>query len=153
MLLCSEGFSSGSAGKDSPCQCRQCKRHGFDTWVGKIPWRRKWQPTPVFLPGKFHGQRSLAVYSPWGRRVEHNWAHRPAQNQNHRAIKVLGWTGYTDTVNSQVVEMLTFPWYIHHPFTNLKKNVYILLANHRTEFWRQKKYDSCYHTPTLWWTM
>ena len=36
----------------------------FDPWVGKIPWRRKWQPTPVFLPGEFHGQRSLAGYSP-----------------------------------------------------------------------------------------
>ena len=41
-----------------------------DPWVGKIPWRRKWQPTPVFLPGKPHGQRSVASYSPWGcRRV------------------------------------------------------------------------------------
>ena len=38
----------------------------FDSWVGKIPWRRKWQPTPVFLPGKSHGQRSLVGYSPWG---------------------------------------------------------------------------------------
>ena len=38
---------------------------GFDPWVGKIPWRRKWQPTPVFLPGKSHGQRSLTGYSPW----------------------------------------------------------------------------------------
>ena len=37
-----------------------------DPWVGKIPWRRKWQPTPVFLPGEFHGQRILAGYSPWG---------------------------------------------------------------------------------------
>ena len=35
-------------------------------WVGKIPWRREWQPTPEFLPGEFHGQRSLAGYSPWG---------------------------------------------------------------------------------------
>ena len=41
---------------------------GFDPWVGKIPWRRKWQPTPVLLPGKFHGQRSLVGYSPWGRK-------------------------------------------------------------------------------------
>ena len=40
----------------------------FDPWVGKIPWRRAWQPTPVFLPGKFHGQRSLVGYSPWGRK-------------------------------------------------------------------------------------
>ena len=38
----------------------------FDPLVGKIPWSRKWQPTPVFLPGKLHGQRSLVVYSPWG---------------------------------------------------------------------------------------
>ena len=39
-----------------------------DPWVGKIPWRRKWQTTPVFLPGEFHGQRNLAGYSPWGRK-------------------------------------------------------------------------------------
>ena len=38
----------------------------FDPWVGKIPWRRRWQPTPIFLPGESHGQRSLASYSPWG---------------------------------------------------------------------------------------
>ena len=41
-------------------------RRGFDPWVGKIPWRNKWQPTPVLLPREFHGQRSLAGYSPWG---------------------------------------------------------------------------------------
>ena len=38
----------------------------FDPWVRKIPWRRAWQPTPVFTPGEFHGQRSLVGYSPWG---------------------------------------------------------------------------------------
>ena len=42
------------------------KNPGFNPWVGKIPWRRKWQPAPVFLPGESHGQRSLAGYSPWG---------------------------------------------------------------------------------------
>ena len=46
--------------------CLQCKRPGFDPWGGKIPWRREWQPTPVFLPGEFHGQRSLVGYSPQG---------------------------------------------------------------------------------------
>ena len=51
------------SGKESACQC---KRHRFDLWFGKIPWRRKWEPIPVFLPGKFHEQRSLADYSPWG---------------------------------------------------------------------------------------
>ena len=44
------------------------RRHGFNPWVTKIPWRRKWQPTPVLLPGKAHGQRSLVGYSPWGRK-------------------------------------------------------------------------------------
>ena len=44
------------SGKEAACQCR---RRRFDSWVRKIPWRRKWQPTPVFLPGKSHGQRSL----------------------------------------------------------------------------------------------
>ena len=53
-------------GKESTCQCRRYRRHGFDHWVGMNPWRRKWQPTPVFLPGKSHGQRSLASYSPGG---------------------------------------------------------------------------------------
>ena len=43
-------------------------RHGFDPWVGKIPWRRAWQPTPVFLPGESHGQRGVAGYGPWGRK-------------------------------------------------------------------------------------
>ena len=53
------------SGKESACQCRRFRRCGFNPWVGKIPWRRKWQPTPVFLPEKSHGQRSLASYSPW----------------------------------------------------------------------------------------
>ena len=55
-------------GKESVCHCRRCRRHGFDPWVGKIPWHRKWQPTPVFLPGEFHGQKSLVGYSPQGRK-------------------------------------------------------------------------------------
>ena len=46
--------------------CLQCRRPGFSPWVGKIPWRREWQPTPVFWPGESHGQRSLAGDSPWG---------------------------------------------------------------------------------------
>ena len=51
--------------KEPPYQCRICWRHRFDPWVRKIPWRRAWQPTPVFLPGESHGQRSLGSYSPW----------------------------------------------------------------------------------------
>ena len=48
--------------------CLQCGRPRFDPWVGKIPWRRKRQPTPVFMPGKSHGPSSLVSYSPWGRK-------------------------------------------------------------------------------------
>ena len=55
-------FPGGSGDKSN---CLQCRRQGFDLWVGKIPWRRKWQPTPVLLPEKFHGWRSLIGYSPW----------------------------------------------------------------------------------------
>ena len=61
--------------QESACHCRSRKRHGFHPWVGKSPWRRKWPPTPVFLPGESHGQRSLVGYSPWGcKRVGHDWA-------------------------------------------------------------------------------
>ena len=51
--------------KESTCQCRRC---WFDPWVRKFPWRRKWPPTPVFLPGKSHRQRNLVCYSPWDRK-------------------------------------------------------------------------------------
>ena len=52
--------------RECACQCRRHRRLVFNPWVGKIPWSRKWQPTPIFLPEKTHGQRSLADYSPWG---------------------------------------------------------------------------------------
>ena len=48
--------------------CLQCRRPRFDPWVGKIPWRRKWQPTPVSLPGKSHGHRRLVGCSTWGQK-------------------------------------------------------------------------------------
>ena len=58
------------------------RRHGFDPWAGKIPWRREWPPTPLFLPGESHGQRSLAGYSPWCRGVGHS-AHARARAHTH----------------------------------------------------------------------
>ena len=58
------GFPTGTFGKESACQCRRCKRDRFNPWVGEIPWRRKWQLTPVFLLGKSHGQMSLVGSSP-----------------------------------------------------------------------------------------
>ena len=57
-----EGVPGGVSDKEPACQCRRC---GFNPWVRKTPWRRAWLPTPLFLPGEFQGQRSLAGYSPW----------------------------------------------------------------------------------------
>ena len=61
------GLPGGSVVKNPTCQGRRCERFGFDPWIGKIPCRRKLQPTLVFWPGKFHGQRNLVVYGLWGR--------------------------------------------------------------------------------------
>ena len=59
MLLMLRGFPGGASVKELACQCRRHKRCKFDRLVGNIPWRRAWQPTPVFMPGESHGQRSL----------------------------------------------------------------------------------------------
>ena len=65
---------------ESACQCRRCR---FDPWARKVLWRRNWQPTPVFLPGKSHGQRNLVSYSPWGcRSIGHDLV---AQQQQQKA--------------------------------------------------------------------
>ena len=62
-LSCFMGFPGGSDSKESACQGR---KPAFDPWIRKIPWRREWLPTPVFLPGECYGQRSLVGYIPWG---------------------------------------------------------------------------------------
>ena len=93
----SSGFPGGVSGKESTCQCRrQCGdiwRHGdletmqercvFDPWVQERTCSKKWQPTPAFLPGKFHGQRSLEGYcqSTVSQRIWHNWAHTHTHTQ------------------------------------------------------------------------
>ena len=64
ILVLQPGIELKPSERESVCQCRRRKRRGFNLWVGKIPWSRKWQLTPVFLPRKFHEQRSLAGYSP-----------------------------------------------------------------------------------------
>ena len=61
-------FPGGTGCKELTCQCRRYKRCGFNPWVRKIPWKRAWQPTPVFLLENTHGQRSQVGYSPKGRK-------------------------------------------------------------------------------------
>ena len=71
-----QGFPGGASGKEPACQCRRHKRCWFNHWAGKILCSRAWQPTPVFLPGESHGQRSLEGYNPLDhtQRVRHDWS-------------------------------------------------------------------------------
>ena len=69
-VLLLPGFPGGVSGKEPACQCCRHKKHGFDPWVRKIPWRRAGQPTPVFLPGESHGQRSIGLPA----RVGQHWS-------------------------------------------------------------------------------
>ena len=88
------GFPVVASQKEPVCQYRRHKKHGFDPWVWKIPWKRAWQPTPLFLPGESHGQRILAGYSPWGGKesditeaTQHTCMH--TQDRNLQKIKLL----------------------------------------------------------------
>ena len=66
------GLPRWLSGNEAAWQCRRCR---FNPWVRKIPWSRKWQPTLVFLPGRFHGQRRLVGYSPWGHKESDTTEH------------------------------------------------------------------------------
>ena len=79
-----KGFPGGTRGKEPAYQCRRRKRCGFDPWVGKIPWKRAWKPTPVFLPGKSRGQRSLVSYSPRGGKESDATKHKHDGLNYHR---------------------------------------------------------------------
>ena len=83
-----KGLPRWLSGKESGCQCSRHKRCRYDPWVGKIPWKRKWQHTPVFLPGEFHGQRSQVGCSPWGHKEldtteQLTLTHRHAHTHTH----------------------------------------------------------------------
>ena len=80
LILCLSGIWDGSVVKNPPANAGDGRSLGLDPWVRKIPWRRKWQPTPVFLPGESHGERSLVGCSSWGyRRVGHDLAAKQKQ--------------------------------------------------------------------------
>ena len=76
------------SGRESACQSRRCRRHRFDPWVRKILWSRKWQCTPVFLPVKSHGHRSLEGYSPKGPK-ESDTSKRLSTHVIHMAWRIL----------------------------------------------------------------
>ena len=89
------------SGKESTCQFKRRKRYGFDPWVLKILWRRKWQPTPVFLSGKLHRQRSMVGYSP----------------QGYKELDVTEHTAHFTVLALSALLLLTFPWCVlFYPF-------------------------------------
>ena len=98
------------SGKESACQCRSHRRCGFNPWVRKIPWRRKWQPTPVFLPGKSQGQRSLVCYSPWGCKESDvtEWAQKVRFDFCKMVWKT--WTNFLPNLIFAVFQYFVSPW-------------------------------------------
>ena len=110
-ICCMLQIITAASGKESICPCRSCKRCRFDPWVGKIPWRKKWQPTPVFLPGKSH--RQVTVYG-----VAERWT---------RLKQMRGWYGPGDggwciyTVVLSRVHVSESPWIAaHQPSLSMK---------------------------------
>ena len=84
------GLPRWLSGTESACECRRC---GFDPWVQKIPRRKKWQPTPVFLPGEFHRPRRLTGYVPWGhKKVGHGLVTK--QQQQHGIVGEIIYYGF-----------------------------------------------------------
>ena len=83
--------------------CLQYGRPAFDPWVGKIPWSREWLPTPVFLPGEFHGQRCLVHYSPWSCKESGTIKQRM---RKHIAEWKMG--------QLYMLVLLKHTWYLHH---------------------------------------
>ena len=77
------GFLGGTSGKESACQCRRHRRLKFKPRVRKVPWTRKWQPIPVFLPGESLVQKSLVHCSPWG--------HRESDTTDHACMLEFTW--------------------------------------------------------------
>ena len=112
LIVCSHSrLPRWLSGKEPACQCRG---HKFNPWVRKTPWRRKWQPTPVFLPGESLGRRSLVGYSPWGHeesdtpeRLHFHFSHiLQPQKMLIQKAKVLNSEGIITNINNQPMAQL-----------------------------------------------
>ena len=117
----------------------KCGRPGFNPWVGKIPWRSVWPSTLVFLPGKFHGQRSLTSYRPWGHKeldttewITHTHTH------THTPLLLSYWCG-------SVMNILTIPWRRKWQSTSVflpgKSQVQRGLAGYSSWGWKRVGHD------------
>ena len=108
---CMRGFPGGTSGKEPTCQCRKHETW-VRSWVRKSPWRRKWQPTPVFLPGESHGLRSLAGYSSWGHRDGYDWSDLPCWCMKQKEETIWAWKEenqfcFTDCLHEHIHPVFT----------------------------------------------
>ena len=115
------GFPGGSDGKESACQCGRAR---FNPWVGKIPWRREGQPTPVFLPGESHGQKGLADYSPRGckesdmtKRLSLHACRKCSGENNPKLVKNKGFHNKEQSNQKRSWFRSWFTWQGLRPFT------------------------------------
>ena len=133
-------FSGGASGKEPACKCRRSKIQNFNLWVGKITWSRRWQFTPLLLRGEFHGQRSLAGYSPQG-------------HKDQTCLKQLR----IDSVDHNKIWKILKELGIPEHFTFLLRNLYTgqeatIRTRHRTTGWFQTGkgvHQGCILSPCL----
>ena len=156
MCVCVSGFPGSASGKDV-CQWRRHKRQGFDPWVGKIPWRRKWQLAPVFLLGKSHGQRSLGGATVHG--VAKSWtqlsAYAHTNTDAYEGVLVLHFVWDEGSLLGEVAFEISGPfWQMIYSRVNHKELqfcrsvVWAVLALPVTSTWSQISYftplDYCF---------
>ena len=147
--------SGGASGKEFVCQWRRHKRQGFDLWVGKIPWRRKWQPAPIFLLGKSHGQRSLGWLQSTGLQ---SWtrlsayAHTHTNTDAYEGVLVLHVVWDEGSLPGEVAFEISGPFwqmiYNHKELQFCRSVVWPVLALPLTSAWSQISYftplDYCF---------
>ena len=145
MYFCFKTLQVGGA--EFACQCR---RHGFNPWVRQIPWKREWLPTPVFLPGDFHGQRSLAGPGPWGHTESDTTEHAHTYPTSHIYSFCFGFFRQESCL-STFISMIsspenTYSSLLNPPLFGLVESVYLPLAWDRVAAAAAKSLQSC---PTL----
>ena len=126
--------------KNLPANAGDYERSGFDPWVRKIPWRRAWQPIPVFLLGESHGQKSLVAYSAWSGRVRHEWAHTHIPLLKHHFTSY--WLHNSFILGcSQSVQSLSCVWLFVTPWT-VALQAPLSVGFHKQEYWNGLPFPS-----------
>ena len=140
--------SKGPRGSDDKGIFLQCRRPGFDLWVRKAPWRKECLPIPVFLPGEFHGQRSLVGYSPWGCK-ESDMTEQLMHHHHHTCI--------CSPLNSPPIRPAISHWAEFHVLysrsllvIHLKYNsVYVSIPDQTCSTWYFLHWNAVFHLP-MW---